>query len=313
MLPPEIQQFFVPVGTAKPTASSLGFSPMAVGVASVGFSDAKSGVSQVRPLMVLAEIDARLGSVTWSEGTAVDLAARDLETDPPADGRFLTLAPAASKPKSYDAWSKDFKTWLSQSQTLELLKSPSSGEVSAPGESERDFRIRLQTLAREQRDAAVAKLRQDYAAKIAALDDRVRRAQQAVARESEQANAQKLQTVVSMGATVLGALFGRKTLSTSTLGRATTAARGVGRSMKESQDIARAQDSLGAIEQQKADLEAQVQSEIDALGSAMDPLKEAFEPLVIRPKRTEVTVQLVALAWAPAWIDGQGRRTPAYR
>jgi hypothetical protein len=313
MLPPEIQQYFVPLGTAKPAASSLGFSPMAIGVASVGFSDAKSGVSHVRPLMVLAEIDPRLGSASWSESTAVDLAAKDLETDPPAEGRFLTLAPAASKPKSYDAWSRDFKTWLSQSQTLELLKSPSSGAVSAPGESERDFRIRLQTLAREQRDAAVARLRQAYVAKIAALDDRIRRAQQAVARESEQASAQKLQTVVSMGATVLGALFGRKTLTTSTLGRATTAARGVGRSMKESQDIARAQDSLGAIEQQKADLEAQVQSEIDALGSAMDPLKEAFEPLVIRPKRTEVAVQFVALAWAPTWIDGQGRRTPAYR
>ncbi len=312
-LPPEIQQFFVPAGSAKPAASSLAFSPMAVGVASIGFSDARSRVSYSRPLMVLAEIDPRLGSVAWNESTAVDLAAKDLDTDPPADGRFLDLAPAASKPRSYDAWARDFKTWLSQSQTLELLKSPSSGEVSAPGESERDFRIRLQTVAREQRDAAVAKLREAYAAKIAALDERIRRAQQAVERESGQANAQKLQTVVSMGATVLGALFGRKTLSTSTLGRATTAARGVGRSMKESQDIARAQDSLGAIGQQKADLEAQVQSEIDALGGAMDPLKESFEPVVIRPKRTEVTVQLVALAWAPVWIDGQGRRAPAYR
>ncbi len=312
-LPPEIPQFFVPAGTPKPAASSLAFSPMAVGAASIGFSDARSRVSHSRPLMVLAEIDPRLGSVAWNESTAVDLAAKDLDTDPPAGGRFLDLAPAASKPKSYDAWARDFKTWLSQSQTLELLKSPSSGEVSAPGESERDFRIRLQTVAREQRDAAVAKLREAYAAKIAALGEKIRRAQQAVERESGQANAQKLQTVVSMGATVLGALFGRKTLSTSTLGRATTAARGVGRSMKESQDIARAQDSLGAIEQQKADLEAQVQAEIDALGGAMDPLKEAFEPVVIRPKRTEVTVQLVALAWAPVWIDGQGRRAPAYR
>jgi hypothetical protein len=116
-----------------------------------------------------------------------------------------------------------------------------------------------------------------------------------------------------MGATVLGALFGSRKLSTSTLGRATTAARGVGRSVKESQDIARAEESLGAIQQQKAELEAQIQTDVDALGGAMDPLKETLEPIVIRPKRTELNVQLVALAWAPVWLDGQGRRTPAYR
>ena len=313
VLPSEIQQFFVPATAAPPVSSVLAYAPMAVGVASVGFSDAKRGLAHTRALTLLAEIDARLGSVAWAEGSALDMAAKDLESEPRADGRFLDLLPAAAKAKSYENWAKDLKAWLGQNQTLELFVSPSTGVVSAPGEAERDFRIRLQTVAREQRDAAVAKLRQTYAAKIATLDDRIRRAQQAVERESEQASAQKLQTVVSMGATVLGALFGSRKLSTSTLGRATTAARGVGRSVKEGQDIARAQDSLGAIQQQKAELEAQVQAEVDALGGAMDPLKETLEPIVIRPKRTELNVQLVALAWAPVWLDEQGRRTPAYR
>ena len=95
-------------------------------------------------------------------------------------------------------------------------------------------------------------MRQKYAAKIAALDEKLRRAQQAVDRESEQASAQKIQTAVSFGATVLGALLGRKAISATTLGRATTAARGVGRTMKESQDIARAKESVEAVEAQKA-------------------------------------------------------------
>jgi hypothetical protein len=208
---------------------------------------------------------------------------------------------------------KSLKSWLGQSQTLELLKSSQAGVVSAPGESERDFRIRLQTLTREQRDQAVAKLRQKYAAKVATLDEKIRRAQQTVDRESEQATQQKLQTGLSIGATVLGALFGRKTLSTSTLGRATTAARGVGRSMKEGQDIDRAKETLTAAQQQKNDLEAQVQSEVGALGGAMDPTTETLTPVILRPKRTEVSVQLVALAWAPVWVDDRGGRTPAYR
>jgi len=112
---------------------------------------------------------------------------------------------------------------------------------------------------------------------------------------------------------VLGALFGRKTLSTSTLGRATTAARGMGRTMKESQDIDRARESLAAAQQQKADLEAQVQGEIAALGGALDPLNEGLDKVTLKPKRTEVAVQVVALAWVPAWKDAEGRLTPAYR
>jgi len=313
MLPPDIQQFFVPAASLRPASAGLTYVPMAVGVASVGFSDAKSGVSHTRALTVLAEIDARLGSVGWGEGTAINSHAKDLGSDPEGSARFEALPPAAAKAKTYDGWTKGLKSWLGQSQALELFRSSQTGVVSAPGESERDFRIRLQTLTREQRDQAVAKLRQKYAAKAVALDEKIRRAQQTVERESEQATQQKLQTGLSIGATVLGALFGRKTLSTATLGRATTAARGVGRTMKESQDIDRAKETLAAAQQLKGDLEAQIQAEVGALGGAMDPLTETLTPFVVKPKRTEVSVQLVALAWAPVWEDDQGSRTPAYR
>ena len=62
----------------------------------------------------------------------------------------------------------------------------------------------------------------------------------------------KLQTGVSMGATLLGALLGRKAVSAGTLGRATTAARGVGRSMKEAADIKRAGESVEAVRHRRS-------------------------------------------------------------
>ena len=313
VLPPGIRQFFVPVISPQPGSASLWYEPMALGAASVGFSDAKFGVDVTQPVTVVAAVDPRLGSVEWAGGLVLETAAKDLGVGPVAGGRFLDLAPAAAKAKSYDGWAKSFKTWLGQSQRLALLKSPSTGVMSAPGESERDFRIRLQTAAREQRDKAVDELRRKYAPKLAVLDDKIRRAQQAVERESAQATQQKLQTAVSMGATVLGALFGRKTLSASTLGRATTTARGVGRTMKESQDIDRARETLTAAQQQKTELDAQLQADIMALGGTMDPLGEALESVALKPKRASLEVQVVALAWVPFWKDAEGRLTPAYR
>src|SRR5439155_8488035 len=122
---------------------------------------------------------------------------------------------------------------------FELYKSPIIDLASSPGKSERDFRIRLQQHAREQRDEAVENQRQRYAPKIAQLKEKRRHAEQAVERESEQAKNQKIQTAISFGATLLSSFMGRKAVSLTTLGRATTAARGVSRSMKEADDVGR--------------------------------------------------------------------------
>jgi hypothetical protein len=313
LLPPEIQQFFLPRAAPARPGATLAYVPMAIGAANVVFADAKAGISHTRGMTLVAEIDARLGSVAWADATAFDVPVRDLGSDPEGDARFSAMPPAASKAKSYDGWAKELKTWIGQTQTLDLLKSSQTGTVSAPGESERDFRIRLRTATREQRDQALDALRKKYAAKLAALDEKIRRAQLSVDRESEQASQQKLQTAVSLGATVLGALFGRKAISTSTLGRATTTARGMGRTMKESQDIDLAKQNMAAAQQQKAELEAEIEAEVGTLSGALDPSSQLLVPFPLKPKRTDIAVLIVALAWAPAWLDGDGTLAPAWK
>lgn len=299
VLPPGIQQLFVPAGGRFPDTAARAYAARVLGIASVSFTDAKLKISHRTSFLLLAAIDRRVGSVTWDDAEVSDLLPQDL-ADLPAEGAaFAPLPPSAAQAKSYGVWGRELKAWLSQSQQLDLLRSSQTGLTSMPGESERDFRIRLQTAAREQRDAAVSRLRQKYAAKLAALDERLRRAEQSVRRESEQASQQKLQTAFSVGATVLGALLGRKKVSTSTLGRATTAARGMGRTMKETQDIERARETVEAMQRQKSELESQVQAEIDTIGAAFDPVAEPLTPVVLRPKRGDVSVQLVGLAWVP--------------
>jgi hypothetical protein len=306
VLPPDIAQFFVPCGTGGAAAAGLVYVPHAIGVASLLFSNAKLGVNQATTSLRLAAIEPRLGTVDWSAGEDLTIPPARLRAEPEGAGAFESVAPAAAKARSYAAWEKSYKTWLGQFAQVEVLQSEKTGAVSQPGESERDFRIRLQTLGREQRDQALAKLRQKYSAKLTSFDDKIRRAQQAVDREAGQATQAKFQTGLSIGATVLGALFGRKAVSTATLGRATTAARGVGRSMKEQQDIARAKETLEATQQQKADLEAQIQAELDAVSTTLDPQAETVVPLAVKPKRTDISVQTVGLAWVPFVREASG-------
>jgi hypothetical protein len=285
---------------------------MILGAAKVNFVDTKIPVDESQDVCRLSAIADAPVPVSWDDSQEASVTISDLEKDPASGAQYEEVPAVAGKAKSYQGWTKDFVAFLYGNQKLDLLKSPSTSELSKPGESERDFRVRLQQTAREQRDGQIEHLRQKYAPKMAGLQERIRRAQQAVERESAQASQAKLQTAISFGTTLLGAFLGRKAVSVSTLGRATTAARGVGRSMKEQQDITRAAESVESLRGQLAELETQLQSETQALEAKIDAQSEQLETVSIKPKKTNISVQLVALVWAPFWQDQSGSGKAAW-
>jgi len=313
MLPPDVPQQFVPVRGSKPDGSDLVYAPMLLGSSQIRFFDSKSGIDSIQDVAVMATITDSPIAVDWDRATMVDLAMADLEQNPEEGAPFLVLPAGAGKAKSYADWNKDFGGWLFRTQKVELFRSPSTKAVSKPGESERDFRVRLQQVGREQRDKGAEALRQKYASKMAVLQDRIRRAELAKEKQQVEARSSQVQAAISVGASILGAFLGRKTISASNIGRATTAIRSAGRVMKESQDVGAAEENVAALQQQLADLEAQFRSESDALAAATDPLNEELETISIRPTKANIAVKLVALAWTPHWRDGKGQLTQAWQ
>ena len=131
-------------------------------------------------------------------------------------------------------------------------------------------------------------------------------------REEEQAKQQKFQTVISLGATVLSAFLGRKAVSRTSMGKAAATIRGMSRSRKESQDIERAGENVEALKQQLADLEAEFTQETETLASQLQTKSETLETITIRPKKSNITVEVLGLGWVPHWQDSQGQGTPAW-
>ncbi|MCM3873738.1 MAG: hypothetical protein ND895_23875, partial [Pyrinomonadaceae bacterium] len=310
VLPPEVSQYFIPRRSGGAGGATLVYHPVVLGAAQVRFSNKKIDLKE--QLTAWVPISDGVIPVEWDHAIIVDLPVSDLEQSTGENAQFAKLPAPAGKAKSYDSWRKDFAGWLYRNQKLELLTSPRLKAISNPHESERDFRVRLQQAAREQRDSAVERLRQKFAPKIATLEEKLRRAEQAVEREAEQATGQKMQTAISFGSTLLSSFLGRKSLGMSTLGRATTTARGVGRSMKEAQDVGRAQETVAAVHQQLSDLDAQFQAETAAVEKSFDPQTESLEPISVKPTKANITVMLIGLAWAPYWHDAQGQATPAW-
>src|SRR5262245_673530 len=294
VIPPGIAQYFSPDAAA---AVSSPLRPVVYGAANVRFTDPKWRVDTTKLVNLTTEISDSAVPVEWEHASRVEWAPEMLEKDAPEGVKFAVLPSPASNPKNYDAWTRQLLASLCSTEAIDLLRSPSTSELSRPDESEREFRARISHGSREDRDRALDDLRRKYAPRQAALDEKLRRANQTVERESQQATGQGIQTAISVGATIVGALLGRKAISTSTIGRATTAARGVGRTMKESEDISRAKESVAALQEQRKQLDADFAAESAALDAANDTATETLEKISIKPKKTNITVKLVGLVW----------------
>jgi hypothetical protein len=253
------------------------------------------------------EIGADVLGFLWDKAAPIRFKPDDLLREPGDGASFLPLpGRAASLLKSAG---DDYADFLARSYRLNLWKSPMFQAVSQPGEPERDFRIRLGQQAREKRDAGLDKLRQKYAARIATLQNQHLLALQRLQREEEQYKGQMTQTAISMGATILGAILGRKA---SQIGRATTSARGASRAYYEKMDIQRAQQQADQAKSRLDDMERQLQAEADRIRAAFDPAAETFQSIILRPKKKDIAIQWSGLLWLPFWHLETGRAEPGF-
>jgi len=298
VLPPAIAQVVFPFNESSSASLSWAYEPALVGFGRVFVEDAKRGVAEAIDCVRLARFGAG-GAVDWGAAEDPGVAESELATAPAAGATFASVPARAQREASYRAWEKELATALQRSVRVTLWKSGSLGELSRPGESEREFRIRLRELSHERRDEALAKLRAKFASKVATLDDRIRRAEARVASEKQQAEAQKMSTILAGAASVAGMLFGRRKLTATNVGRVGTAVRSLGRSQKEAGDIARAAENVEALAEQKSALEREIEAATAELAARFDTTDERLEEVAIAPKKSGVEVRRVALAWVP--------------
>ncbi len=303
VLPPEVPQSFLPLRRLV-SAEKVEYCPHLLAFTEVHFVDTRKGLSAEEEITFLCSLETGPMGVDWSEAEELDLIADELDDEPLSGAKFADAPPEAHKLRSYTNWEKALANHLYRSRRYLLFRSVNLDEVSQPGETERDFRIRLVESAREERDEQVEKLRRKYASKIDTLQERIRKAELRVEREAQEASGAKMQTAISFGATILSAVLGRKTFSSTTVGRATTAARGVGRASKQADDVRRARDDVAAYEEKLREIEEELEEEIREIHHKLDPLHEELDTIQLKPRRSDISIRHLALAWVPFSSDG---------
>jgi hypothetical protein len=306
-LPPSIEQYFV-----KGQTDDSVYHPRLIAAGDVVFTSARYNIEDERSVLHSVEFEDGPVEIDWDNSERLDLSVDNL-LDEGAEGASYADCPAAANvAKNYAAWGKDYKRWLRQNENITLYKSKRFRLTSTAGETEGEFRVRLQDAASEKRDQAIAKIRKRYASKVTTLENRLLRAEQSIAREKQQSTKKKLDTAISFGTAILGAVLGRKKLSSSTATKIGSAIKTAGGASKEAADVDRAMQTAEKVKQEIAALNGTLEKEVAELDTSFDAQTEELDEIVVRAKSTDIHVSLSGLVWLPYTAGDKGRLRPVW-
>lgn len=285
------------------------YRPHLYGFVRMHYAQVKSAIDQWEDLVFVAPLLRGAGEVLlpiniWEQALEHSPAHIRPTTENPADATFDELPAEAGKSKSFLAWNKALVEHLYKNRALRLWQYVDLKQCSRPEESEAEFRLRLAQLLRERRDQEIEKLRQKHAPAVARLEERIRAAEARRTREQSEFKEKQMDAALSVGASVLGALFGGRRASLATgARRAASGLRGANRAARQKDDVVRAEESLEVLVEQRSVLEQDVAAKLAALSGVADASAIAIEELLVRPKKTEIQVAQLAVLW----IEDSGR------
>ncbi|CAN5464724.1 ATP-binding protein [soil metagenome] len=300
-VPPGIDEYFL--RTAAPLGEtggeSLVYVPGVIRAAEAHISDRKSGAEGLAETVQVQRF-AVSGQIDWAGAAEPTHGLQQVGSAPEYEGaRYEALPPEAIRKENYRGWLKDLQEFVYRQGGLTIFHCPSLGEYSRAGETEAEFRQRLDQVAREERDRRIEVLREKFAKEEARLAGKMERAATALEREKAQSSRAKMDGALSVGAAVFGFLLGRKKMGITSINRGRSASRSASRAWQQGKDVGLAEDRLEGLEAEMGALKAGLDEEIGEIRSSLDPLTEPVESVALRPYKKDIVVKSLGLVWLP--------------
>ncbi|MEN3942140.1 DUF87 domain-containing protein [Prosthecobacter sp. SYSU 5D2] len=295
-LPEGTAEYFLATDCA---AETLCYVPAILRSAEVNFDDARRKISGRSSVTLVNPIDVENQRVLWDRFVEIprDVDVGQWNTAAEEGAEFTDLPGAAMKSGTYSSIKKDYVDWVYANHHLEVSFSPLLEAYSHPGEKVDEFKARITQTARELRDEAVEELREKTAKVLKSLEAKAIRAQAKVDTQKGQATSAKISTAVSIGSSLLGALFGRKR-GIASMAKVSTV-NSASRVMRESQEVAAAEAELGRIEAEMAEVEKQMADASQQIRDQYDPATLVLETVKLTPAKNKIQATAIGILWLP--------------
>jgi chromosome segregation ATPase len=270
--------------------------PAILGIGRLHFVDRTRDVSEREDFALLAQPPGGAGMLTWDRAQSLDLTVRDLRDQPESNAYFDELPESINESPEFTALEKDLDDHLYHNSSVTLLHSPLLDVYSQPKESEREFRMRLQQVARERRDEEIDEITERYEGKIDKVEDRLRREEADLAQLEADVAARKRETLVSVGESVVGMFLGRRSTR-----MASTALSKQRQTTKAKLRMEETEEDVAELQKDVEELEEELQEEVAAIRARWEEALTELEEYEVRPRRQDVQISFFGLAWTPHW------------
>lgn len=305
----KIDEYFLPV-LPEFLQSELLYLPAILRAATVRYSDPKLNVHGQKDYCLLTRIHEDTQHFDFAESFSLPegMDLKHLQRKPHNAKEFGGLPGIATDAKSYTPLKEGFAGELFHEQGLPIWRAPAFGLYSQPGESEADFRARLQHAAHEMRDRAVAEVEKQYQKRIEDVENGLEKAMEKLEEQQAQATAAKASAMMNIGSSILsgllGGLFGRRSNVVSAT-RARTYTSSGSRAWKEGRDVERSKEKVRELEGKRQDVDRERAEAKEKAAAQFDPATTPLEVHHLKPLKKNIQVRAAGLAWLPYVQRGQ--------
>jgi hypothetical protein len=322
-IPAGIREYFLPQNYSLPEAfqaaqksmppqamvQGVVYRPTLLAGAQIRIMDRKYGVETDVTRAALVDSLDRRGIVKWDEFTYNGPSLDKIETSPAASARFAGIDAPLNDSKLMNALQKDFTDWIFRNSSVTARANTKLKVFAGPDITAAEFMKTCADTAREACDAEVDKKTTIIAKKIKTLEDKLGREERELREDEAELQNRNIESganLVEIGASLFG-LTRKKSVTTQfTKHRLAQSAK------------ADVQESKEAIEQYSKDLDALYRERdtiADEINSYWGGIVSQISEVSIKPKKTDIYVNLFGVAWKPYYIvqaDGGTLELPAF-
>ena len=319
VMPPGIEAIYFPVELSRSRATKhletedveIRYEPVLAGFGRVRFYNSTRKIDHVRTIGLMLPQGTFEGFIRWNEAAESDIAQDILRRNPEESISFPRTLPQGCDRELLKDAEKAFGEHLYREMRLDIFHCPALRLYGMAEETERDFKSRAFQIAREKRDEEVDKLRDRMERAVDRIEDKITREQRELDEDLASYEARKREEIISAGETIVGLLgiFGSK--RSTGLSKAARKRRMTSTALS---DVRESEEEIERLEEELEELKEEMEEKIRDISVRWESVVDEVETYAIKPRRTDVQIHLVTLAWAPYWVSGGtwGRMIPAW-
>ena len=275
--------------------SNSEFYPYLYGEVKLRFYNQKRGIDTQEELFFKLDVDESVSDIEFGEARNEELTNKSTKTKQNAE--FAELSPLLKSAKNLKKFEKKLSNFVYGSSRLELFTSKELKMESTLGQSEQEFRVDMQNRLKELREEKIEKLQKKFDTKYKSYEGKFTKLQIKLEKEEEDVSSKITDTVISMGMTFLGAFFGKKKLSASTLRKGAASLKKGKAVFKERGDVKNTQLLIDELQSTVEELEETLTHDIEEITENLNVDNYEVSTLSIKPRRADISVEDFALLW----------------